>query len=79
MDFWGELPSGEYLLVIIDEYFGYPEVEFAPGTSAQAVKPHLDRVLYTHGFPKMAKTDRGPPLTDMIIINTCNELAYTAW
>ena len=62
MDFWGELPSGEYLLVIIDEYFGYPEVEFVRSTSAQAVIPHLDRVFYTHGFPKTAKTAGGPPL-----------------
>ena len=61
MDFWGLLPSGEYLLVIIDEYSRYPEVEFVRSTSAQAVIPHLDRIFSTHGFPEMAKTDGGPP------------------
>ena len=61
MDFWGPLPSGEYLLVIIDEYFRYPEVEFFHSTSAQAVTPHLDRIFSTHGFPELAKTDGGPP------------------
>ena len=61
MDFWGPLPSGEYLLVIIDEYSRYPEVEFVRSTSAQAVIPHLDRIFSTHGFPEMAKTDGGPP------------------
>ena len=61
MDFWGPLPSGEYLLVIIDEYSRYPEVEFIHSTSAQAVISHLDRILSSLGFPEMAKTDGGPP------------------
>lgn len=59
MDFWEPLPSGEYLLVIIDSR--YPEVEFFRSISAQAVIPHLDRIFSTHGFPEMAKTDGGPP------------------
>ena len=61
MDFWGPLPSGEYLLVIIDEYSRYPEVEFVTSTSARAVVPHIDRVFATHGFPERVKTDGGPP------------------
>ena len=61
MDFWGPMSNGEYLLVIIDEYSRYPEVEFVRSTSAQAVIPHLDRVFSTHRFPEMAKTDGGPP------------------
>ncbi len=51
----------EYLLVIIDEYSRYPELEFVRSTSAQAVIPHLDRVFSTYGFPEMVKTDGGPP------------------
>jgi hypothetical protein len=61
MDFWGPLPSGEYLLVMIDEYSRYPEVEFVSGTSARVVVPHIDRVFSTHGFPAKVKTDGGPP------------------
>ena len=61
MDFWGPLPSGEYLLVMIDEYSRYPEVEFVSSTSAQAVVPHIDRVFSSHGFPDKVKTDGGPP------------------
>ena len=53
MDFWGPLPNGEYLLVMIDEYTRYPEVEFTKSTSAQAIIPH--------GFPDSVKTDGGPP------------------
>ncbi len=55
MDFWGPMPNGEYLLVIIDEYSRYPEVEFVRSTSAQAVIPHLDRVFPTTGFPRWQK------------------------
>ena len=42
IDFWGPLPNGESLLVMIDEYTRYPEVEFLKSTSAQAVIPHID-------------------------------------
>ena len=61
MDLWGPLPSGQYLLVAIDEYSRYPEVEFVHSTSAEAVIPHLDRIFSTHGFPESVKTDGGPP------------------
>ena len=61
MDFWGPLPSGEHLLVIIDEYSRYPEVEIVNSTSATAVIPHVDCVFATHGFPERVKTDGGPP------------------
>jgi hypothetical protein len=61
MDFWGPLPNGDYLLVMIDEYSRYPEVEFVSGTSARVVVPHIDRVFSTHGFPDKVKTDGGPP------------------
>ena len=61
MDFWGPTPSGQYLLLIIDEYSKYPEVEFVSSTSAEAVIPHIDKVFSTHGFPDKVKTDGGPP------------------
>ena len=61
MDFWGPLPTGESLLVIIDEYSRYPEVEFVHSTSAEAVVPHIDKVFSAHGFPHRVKTDGGPP------------------
>ena len=68
MDFWRPLPSGEYLLVIIDEYSRYAEVQFVHSTSAQAVIPHLESVFSTHGWQRPMEDHR---LTDMININTC--------
>lgn len=60
-DFWGPLPSGEYLLVVIDKYTRYPEVEIVSGTSANAVVPHMDKIFATHGFPDKIQSDGGPP------------------
>ena len=61
VDFWGPLPTGEHLLVVIDEYSRYPEVEICSGTSSKAVIPHLDKIFATHGVPEVIKTDGGPP------------------
>jgi len=44
-DFLGPLPSGDYLLVIMDEYSRFPVVEILQSTSAQTVIPTLDRVF----------------------------------
>ena len=60
-DFWGPLPTGEHLLVVIDEYSRYPEVEICSGTSSKTVIPHLDKIFATHGIPEVIKTDGGPP------------------
>ena len=61
MDFWGPLPSGEHILVVINEYSCYPESEFVSSTGAKAVIPHIDKIFATHGFPEQVKTDGGPP------------------
>ena len=61
MDFYGPLPTGELLLVIIDEYSRFPVVEIVRSTSANTVIPVLDKVLSTFGVPNVLKSDNGPP------------------
>ena len=61
MDFWGPLPTGGHVLVVIDEYSRFVEIEFVNSTSSGAVLPHIDRIFATHGFPETVKTDGGPP------------------
>ena len=61
MDFYGPLPSGDYLLVVIDRYSRFPEVEVVRSTKAQCVIPKLDRIFAVHGIPSVIKTDNGPP------------------
>ena len=60
-DFYGPLPTGEYILVVLDEYSRYPEVDIVKSTSAESVIPKMDRMFATHGIPEQVKTDNGPP------------------
>ena len=50
-----------YLLVVIDDYSRYPEVQLLHSTSAKAVIPHLDHIFSTFGIPKVLRSDNGPP------------------
>ncbi|PIK41369.1 hypothetical protein BSL78_21779 [Apostichopus japonicus] len=61
IDFCGPFPSGDYLLVIIDDYSRYPIVESTKSTSANATIPILDKVFSTFGIPQVVKSDNGPP------------------
>jgi transposase InsO family protein len=60
-DFYGPLPSGEYLLVIVDEYSRFPVVEIVRSTSGKTVIPMFDKVFSQFGIPEVVKTDNGPP------------------
>ncbi|KAK3092457.1 hypothetical protein FSP39_003031 [Pinctada imbricata] len=61
VDFCGPFPSGDYLLVVIDDYSRYPEVEIVHSTSARTTMTRLDKIFATHGIPQVVKTDNGPP------------------
>ena len=61
MDFGGPLSTGEYLLVIIDEYSRYPVVEIVHSVSANTVIPIIDKVFSAFGRPDVIKTDNGSP------------------
>ena len=60
-DFYGPLPSGEHLLVIVGLYSRYPEVEIVRSTKASCVIPKFDKIFSTHGIPISMSTDNGPP------------------
>ena len=61
LDFAGPFPSGQYLLVAIDEYSRFPEVEIISSTAAKVVIPKLNSIFVRQGFPNIVKTDNGPP------------------
>ena len=65
MDFLGPFPSGDYLLVVIDEHSRFPEVEIVKSTSAKFVIPRLDAIFARQGIPNELKTDNGPLLTEL--------------
>ncbi|XP_052791587.1 uncharacterized protein K02A2.6-like [Mya arenaria] len=61
MDFGGPFPSGQYLLVVIDEHSRFPEVGIVYSTSAKVVLPRLSAIFARHGYPDVVKSDNGPP------------------
>ncbi len=61
LDFYGPLPTGKYLLVVIDRYSRFPAVEIVRSTKASTVIPKLHRIFATHGIPNVVKADNGPP------------------
>ena len=63
IDFCGPFPAGKYLLVVIDAYSRFPEVDIVRSTSAAAIIPKLERIFATHGIPSTIHSDNGPPFT----------------
>eukprot|EP00795_Rhopilema_esculentum_P015552 gene15552-6817_t len=61
IDHCGPFPTGEYILVVIDAYSRFPEVDIVHSTSASATIAKLDRIFATHGLPHVVKSDNGPP------------------
>ena len=61
VDFYGPLPTSEYLLVVVDRYSRFPEVEIVHSTRASTVIPKLDKIFSVHGIPDIIISDNGPP------------------
>ena len=51
MDFCGPFPSGEYALVMIDEYSRYPAVDILNSTSANETKLAMEKIFAIYGIP----------------------------
>ena len=60
-DFKGPIKGRYYLYVIIDQYSKYPEVGLVTSTSFKKLKPVLDHVFATHGYPETVTADNGLP------------------
>ena len=61
VDFCGPFKTGEYLLVVMDDYSRFPEVEIVYSTSTKATLPKLDAIFARQGIPEIVKSDNGPP------------------
>jgi transposase InsO family protein len=61
IDFCGPFLGGSYLLVIVDAYSRFPEVEIVSSTSAKSTILKLERIFATHGIPKVLKSNNVPP------------------
>ncbi|CAB4009826.1 Retrovirus-related Pol poly from transposon [Paramuricea clavata] len=61
IDLYGPLPTRQYILVILDCYSRFPEVEVLSSISAKTVIPELDAAFPQHGVPSQVVSDNGPP------------------
>lgn len=57
IDHIGPLPSGDYILVVIDYFSRFIELEFTKSTSAKETIRLLWKVFSRHGFPCRLKSD----------------------
>ena len=77
VDFCGPFPSGDYLLVVTDDFSRYPEVETLRSTSAKAVIPHLESIFARQGIPEIVRTDNGPPFNSESFQMFATQLGFT--
>ena len=61
VDFRGPFPTEEYILVVIDAYSRFPEVEIVKSTTAVSTIEKFERIFATHGLSHIIKNDNGPP------------------
>ena len=71
------LPSGDYLLVVTDDFSRYPEVQILRSTSAKAVIPHLDSIFARQGIPDIVRKDNGPPFNSESFQMFATRLGFT--
>ena len=62
VDLMGPLPSGEHLLVLVDYYSRWMEVDGIRTTSSKTIIHCLDAQFARHGIPKGLCTDNGSNL-----------------
>ena len=62
LDFCGP-PSGEYLLILLDEYSRFKIVEIVKSTAAYTVIPVVDKILTNYRIADVIKIDNGPPFS----------------
>ena len=51
VDFYGPMPTGEHILVMLDETTEFPEVEIMTKTTAFLTITAFDKVFAQHGLP----------------------------
>ena len=76
IDFCGPMPTGEYLLVLVDEYSRFPIVEIVKSITARTISAKLDKIFAEYGIPLEVKSDNGPPFNSQDFANFAKELNF---
>ena len=75
VDRMGPLPSGEHLLVLVDYYSRWMEVDVIRTTSSKTIIHCLDAQFARHGLPEGLHTDNGSNLVSKEVEDYLNEMA----
>ena len=75
-DHCGPFPTGELVLVVIDEYSRFPEVEIVNSTTAKETIRAMEKMFAEHGTPESMKTDNGPPFQSLEFKEFCAEKGF---
>ena len=76
MDFGGPYPSGESILVVIDDYSRYPEVEIMTTITTKATLPRLDAIFSRHGIPDVLKSDNATTFRSQYFQNYASFMGF---
>ena len=60
-DFFGPLPTGDYIFTVMDDSTRFAAVKIVRSTSGDTVIPRLDSLFACFGIPSVLRTDNGPP------------------
>ena len=71
LDFCGPLPSGDFLVVIVDEYSRFPVVETTRSLAAEKIIPIIDKNFAMFAYPIVMKTDNGTPFQSKLWSDFC--------
>ena len=71
-DLCGPFPGGENLLVVVDRYSKWVEVETLSSTTTQDITVRLEKIFGSHGFPLTLTTDNARNLTSAEFDNFCD-------
>jgi len=63
LDTLGPLPSGHYIMVVMDDYSRYPVVEILTSTTSEAIIQSLDNTISMFGIPNTIRTDNATCFT----------------
>ena len=74
---FAELSTGDYLLVVSDDYSRYPVVEIIRSLAAQTVIPKLQHIFSQFGIPGTLKSDNGPPFNSEAFATFAANLGFT--
>lgn len=77
IDHMGPLPSGEYVLVVVDYYSRWFEVAFMKSITTESTIKELDKIFFSHGLPLSMKSDNAAQFRSDTFRDYCSHLGIS--